>query len=31
MLLYADDTVLFAETSEDLQFALNVFENYCKQ
>ena len=31
MLLYADDTVLFAETSEDLQLALNVFENYCKQ
>ena len=31
VLLYADDTVLFAETSEDLQLALNVFENYCKQ
>ena len=31
VLLYADDTVLFAETSDDLQHALNVFANFCKK
>ena len=29
-MVYADDTVLFAETSDDLQHALNVFANFCK-
>lgn len=29
-LLYADDTVLFADSSADLQHALNIFEHYCK-
>ena len=29
ILLFADDTVLFGDSEEDLQFALNKFENYC--
>jgi hypothetical protein len=29
VLLYADDTVLLAETPEGLQYALNKFEEYC--
>jgi hypothetical protein len=29
VLLYADDTVLMAETPEDLQTQLNIFHNYC--
>ena len=29
MLLFADDTVIFATNKEDLQVALNVFEQYC--
>ena len=29
ILLFADDTVLFGNSEEDLQFALNKFENYC--
>jgi hypothetical protein len=28
-LLYADDTIILAETPESLQNALNSFENYC--
>lgn len=31
ILLYADDTVLLAESSEGLQNALNAFHTYCKQ
>ena len=31
ILLFADDTVIFATNKEDLQVALNVFENYCDQ
>ena len=31
VLLYADDTVLFSDNSEDMQNALNVFEEYCKK
>ena len=31
LLLYADDTVIFAESAEDLQAALNVFEEYCSE
>ena len=30
VLLYADDTILFSDNSEDMQNALNVFEEYCK-
>ena len=30
ILLYADNTVLFSETPEGLQSALDSFENYCK-
>ena len=30
-ILYADDTILMAESSEDLQFQLNAFSRYCKQ
>jgi hypothetical protein len=30
ILLYADDTVLLAETEMELQEALNAMENYCK-
>ena len=29
ILLYADDTVIFAESESDLQKSLNVFEEYC--
>jgi hypothetical protein len=29
LLLYADDTVSFAESAEELQTALNIFEEYC--
>lgn len=29
ILLYADDTVIFADTPEELQTALDVFEQYC--
>ena len=29
VLLYADDTILLAESESDLQNSLNVFENYC--
>lgn len=29
ILLYADDTVIFSNTQQDLQKALQVFENYC--
>ena len=29
VLLYADDTVLFANSVTDMQTALNIFENYC--
>ena len=31
LLLYADDTVIFAESPEDLQAALNIFEEYCSE
>jgi hypothetical protein len=31
ILLYADDTVLFAKSAEGLQNALNAFHTYCKQ
>ncbi len=31
MLLYADDTVIFAETSEGLQRNLDIFGTYCNQ
>ena len=30
ILLYANDTVLFSDNSDDLQSALNVFDEYCK-
>ena len=30
LLLYADDTVILSESAEDLQTALNVYENYCR-
>lgn len=30
ILLYADDTVLFGSSAEDLQHSLSVFEEYCK-
>ena len=30
VLLYADDTIIMAESAENLQYALGVFENYCK-
>jgi hypothetical protein len=30
-LLYADDTFIFAESAEDLQAALNIFEEYCSE
>ena len=28
--LYADGTVLFSDNGDDIQHALNVFEEYCK-
>ena len=31
VILYADDTVLLAESSNDLQNQLDIFENYCKK
>ena len=31
VLLYADDTVIMSEASNGLQFALNVYKDYCKQ
>ena len=31
LLLYADDTVLFAESIENLKNVLKVFENYCER
>ncbi len=31
LLLYVDDTILFSDSSEDLQYALNIFDNYCHQ
>ncbi len=31
VLLYADDTVLFAESANDLQIALNIFSEYCEK
>ena len=31
VLLYADDTVVMAETAEDLQSPLNAVHAYCKQ
>ena len=30
VLLYADDTVIFSETPEGMQNALNIFDDYCK-
>ena len=30
-LLYADDTFIFAESAEDLQAVLNIFEEYCSE
>ena len=30
-LLYADDTFILAESAEDLQAALNIFEEYCSE
>lgn len=30
-LLYADDTIIFAESEIDLQTALNTLDNYCKK
>lgn len=30
ILLYADDTILFSDSPEDLQMQLNVFSEYCK-
>ena len=30
LLLYADDTVIFSESADELQNALNVFQEYCK-
>ena len=31
VLLYADDTVIFAETSEGLQRNIDIFGTYCNQ
>jgi ferredoxin-thioredoxin reductase catalytic subunit len=31
ILLYADDTVIFSETREEMQNMLDVFTDYCKQ
>jgi hypothetical protein len=31
ILLYADDTVIMAESNEDPQVLLNVFGEYCKK
>jgi hypothetical protein len=29
VLLYADDTVIFSESKEGMQSALNIFQSYC--
>lgn len=29
IILFADDTVLFSNTKEDLQYMLDIFERYC--
>jgi hypothetical protein len=31
LLLYADDTVIFDESAEDLQTAFNIFEEYSSE
>ena len=31
LLLFADDTFILAESAEDLQAALNIFEDYCSE
>ena len=31
ILMYADDTVIFSHSQNDLQIALDTFENYCKE
>ena len=31
LLLYADDTLLFSDNVVNMQQALSVFENYCKE
>lgn len=31
ILMYADDTIILAETAEDLQKNLNIFCNYCDE
>ena len=31
VLMYADDTVIFADSCEGMQNALNIFESYCKK
>ena len=31
LLLYADDIVIFSETSEGLQRGLNILSNYCEK
>jgi hypothetical protein len=31
LLLHADDTVIFAESAEELQLPLNIFEKYCSE
>ena len=30
VILYADDTVIFAETKDEMQKALNIFHSYCQ-
>jgi hypothetical protein len=30
-LLHADDTVMLAESAEELQLAFNIFERYCSE
>ena len=31
ILLYADDTVIFSEDKHQLQYALDIFDEYCKE
>ena len=31
LLYYADDTSILAESTDDLQAALNIFEEYCSE
>jgi hypothetical protein len=31
LLLHADDTVMFAESAEELQLPFNIFEKYCSE